>query len=246
MFFPGPTGWITAVAVKDFRHVFSAELFDVVRAVDVAKARVAQFEDRQHGGLKVERRAAELFACRDSSDGFFRVGRVREWLSSCSLVLLVAARRRVMDLERSNPGTVSLRTPAEGQTMDAFRKGWQATAYRALRQGVGALCLHARRRLDRWNVAVLPGHRLDVWTANVSAIRLDSAAGNGGGSPRFLQWLAHQPPLPVCGMLRPQLRHWGGLHRALRPCLPQPLRPPTLPSSPGALASARHFLGVGM
>jgi hypothetical protein len=42
------------------------------------------------------------------------------------------------------------------------RKEWQARAYNTLRDAHpdGALHMHLRKRLDRWNIHILPGHRI--------------------------------------------------------------------------------------
>ena len=166
--FPGPTAWITSAAMKDLKHVFTAELFDVAQASIAAQARVARFEDRRHGGLQVGRRAAALRALSDSPAHSLRGARLREWVASCSLVVLDEAQRKIRDLEQS-----TLRTPAEGMTPEAFRRGWQARAYRALRQAgsSGALHMHARRKLDRWHIDVLPGRRVDRWIAGITAVK---------------------------------------------------------------------------
>ena len=54
----------------------------------------------------------------------------------------------------------------DGEAPRLQKTGWQARATRQLRPSAEPLLTHMRRRLDRWKVEILPGHRCDMFVRN--------------------------------------------------------------------------------
>ena len=147
--FPGPTGWITAGCLKDQEALgLQWKLGDVQASALAAKARVTRFEAQ--GELHVHSRAKRLEGLDSIAGGLSRLGWLERWRPRCFLSQLAAADREVAQLIRASP-TADLRLEV--------RSGWQRRITTLCRPPSGAAALHLRRRLDRWDIKTLPGHR---------------------------------------------------------------------------------------
>ena len=88
------------------------------------------------------------------------------------LVTLATSKYKVLQIDRATPGGGSLAAPpVDGDALE-FRKGWQAKAYVAFgRCRQGYFCRSARRRLERWSIAVPPGRQVERFINGAAAWR---------------------------------------------------------------------------
>ena len=134
----------------------------MLAAALAARARVAMHEDAQHGGLHVQRRARDLRQVWMSADDMGRSAVYADWIQGNFLFSLEAAIDAVRQREHELSTTSSLLRP--GQASSQGRAGWQARASKVLHQSTEAEArVHIRKRLDRWQLTILPGHRVERW-----------------------------------------------------------------------------------
>ena len=164
--FRGPPGWMTAGFLKGMKiAAFPIELPDIHASSWAARARVAVHENSAHGGLQIARRARSMRLQISSAGGHFCPAYCSAWLSSCFIFSLDSAWTR---LQESGPdGRLMLQVGREEHRRD----GWQARAIKLLsvRRDL-EVQHHARRRLDKWNIQVLPGRRVARWLRSVRAV----------------------------------------------------------------------------
>lgn len=155
---PGPSGWITPDSLRLLREYGMVNEFASLSAcATAAAARTHRFEDIQGGGLRVGQRLRGLQDRLRDADGVDL--RHLTWIRGCALFTLAAA---TDEIGRVGPaGGWGLPGGVGDHAVDATaRRQLQRRMVQALRPD-GALALaHARRRLDRWTIPLLPGHRV--------------------------------------------------------------------------------------
>jgi len=121
---------------------------------------MAMHEDFAGGGLKVAARTDLLLRLFGHADNMERAWTWRLWLGSSVIVRLRTSLGVMLRMEAGSAVPRPLARPCGDYDPAQFKAGWQARAY-ALHRGdcPTPLLRHARRRLDRWRVAALPGHR---------------------------------------------------------------------------------------
>ena len=151
---PGPMGWMVPSCLKDAKHVgFPMELMDMAAVAIAAKARVVFFENMAHGGLGITRRAARFQTIGGDGRSFRHVGWVNTWSGNSFFFTLERARNAY--LKRCSSDSVE----ANGSNKQL---GWQRKATHIVRSvPKGTSTIHLRRRLDRWKIQVLQGHRVE-------------------------------------------------------------------------------------
>jgi len=155
---PGPSDWINADTLRTLASLgMACEFASLAACATAAAARTYKFENHAWGGLRVQRR------CRQLMDRFHREDEVSlrhaAWIRSCSLFTLAAAAEEVSGAERAAGGETPLMD--EPPDMDAgARRTWQRRVVRAMRPDGAPALAHARRRLDRWAIPLLPGRRV--------------------------------------------------------------------------------------
>ena len=159
--FPGPRGWIDTCTLKRATDLhFPKNLCDIRCSAVACRARVAMFENHMHGGLQVVTRARALRQVIGDHDNMFRVNRFRGWLTSNFLLSLDGSMDELRHVERS----LGIGSSLLHDTSEEARQGWQARASRLVRQRCQlSPMMHVRRKLDRWQVRTLPGHRANHW-----------------------------------------------------------------------------------
>ena len=136
---------------------FPAELPDLHATVVAAKGRVQRFENEAHGGLNVAARVRRFRAVQNNSDFLGRFVMWSGWFDSGFLVRFAQATDdiRIADSRRAQHQLLFGSTSADTVT----KQLWQLTAVATLRAAGHKAELHLRRRLDRWQLTILPGHR---------------------------------------------------------------------------------------
>jgi len=159
--FPGSKDWISAAALHSAKRLsLPCNLVNLESIAIASQARMAMHEDFVNGGLRVEARADSLTRTFGVADNMERAWTWRSWLETSIVLRLRASLGTVLRLEAGSNAPHALARPRGDYILAEFRAGWQARAY-ALHRGdcPTPLLRHARRRLDRWRVAALPGHR---------------------------------------------------------------------------------------
>ena len=149
---PGPTGWMVPNCLKDAKHVgFPIELADMAAVSIAAKARVAFFENEAHGGLNITRRVACFQTVAGDDCSVQHIGWVSTWASNSFFYTLERARNTYLN-----------KCSGTGEAMGSSKQlGWQRKATQIVRSvPKGTSTVHLRRRLDRWDVQALQGHRV--------------------------------------------------------------------------------------
>jgi hypothetical protein len=157
--FPGPTGWMTADAMKSLKHIgFKAELSDISSRCIAAQARTLRHENTAHGGLRIRSRHRALVSRLNEAE-LPTDSRWRAWIENNFLYTLRRAETTLRAAETKMRTEVSL---LDGTGIEQQRAGWQARAQSVIRDAhhTGALQAHLRKRLDRWHLDILPGHRV--------------------------------------------------------------------------------------
>ena len=153
--FPGPRSWITAGCLKHLQALgFPSQLLDIQSNAIAAKIRVYKFENLAHGGLQVATRVAQLRAIVDLPVNAVRRARLLPWLDKLFLFNLQKAVEGYRNLACRQ--TVPLDN--EAVVTDA-RTRFQATVRASIASSPAPAFVHLRRRLDRWKIPTLPGHR---------------------------------------------------------------------------------------
>ena len=160
---PGPKDWISTGFLKGMTTAFfPKELPDLQLSSVAARARVATHEDALHGGLRVRHRARDLRRVMHAADNSFHVGRFAQWLKGNFLFSLEAATDTLQKREQHLRHDTSMMY-SEGLP-NQERQGWQARATKVLVSGNEVEArVHIRKRLDRWQIATLPSHRVERW-----------------------------------------------------------------------------------
>jgi hypothetical protein len=166
--FPGPTGWMTAAAMKSFKKIgFQAELPDITARCTAAQARTLRHENSAHGGLRIisRHRALSRRLLLLPANSCWRV-----WIENNFIFTLHRAEGLLRTAENIMQTEFSLLD--RGTAAEQQRIGWQARAYRIIRDAhpSGALQAHLRKRLDRWCIDILPGHRVTRATAALAEL----------------------------------------------------------------------------
>ena len=159
--FPGARGWASSVLMRHLRSLgFAAELPCAASASLGARCRVHRWEDADNGGLRIRHRFYLLTMATASSPYLDRAGLWRSWLDGNFFAHLQDARRQLA--EKAEASGVSIATLLQGASPVPVPRGrWQKQAGLLLRPPEPlALDRHLRRRLDRWDVPVLQGHRV--------------------------------------------------------------------------------------
>ena len=161
--FPGPNDWISTSFLTCLKITgFPRELPDMQAISMAARARVATHEDARYGGLEVQKRAQLLRRNLQSAEETPRLAYFADWINGNFLFSLESAMKALEHKERVLRLDVSLLLH-EGLPEQA-RVGWQARATKILRENKEPDArVHIRRRLDRWQIATLPGHRVERW-----------------------------------------------------------------------------------
>ena len=164
--FRGPPGWMTTGFLKGMKSAaFPIELPDIRAGSVAARARVAVHENATHGGLQIARRARSLRLHMASAGGHFCPAYCGAWLRSCFILSLESAWALLW--ESGPDGKLMLQAGRE----EHHRDGWQARAIKLLSaRNPLEVQRHVRRRLDRWNIQVLPGRRVARWLESMKAV----------------------------------------------------------------------------
>ena len=171
MLFPGGRGWMTPGCLKNLKALsFPTELPDLHRCALAAKDRVHKFENALQGGLKISaqiRRFGDLGA---SGDNLIRGTRFPEWFNNLIIFNLIAAYAEFAGEERIGLAE----TPSilgHEELPEQCRDEWQAQAFERISLFMQtAAHQHLRRRLDRWNIPTLEGHRCNRAMASLETL----------------------------------------------------------------------------
>ncbi len=151
--FPGPTAWMLPQCIKDMAHLhYPAALADMSATSQAAKIRVIRFENAQHGGLDVHRRANRLMDRYEVNCSLNHVAWCKEWGRHSFILNLMKADNDFTQLIRRTPhNTIDI----------SIRENFQRRITPLFKSVVaGAAMIHLRRRMDRWSrMTTLPGHR---------------------------------------------------------------------------------------
>lgn len=126
---------------------------DVAAIAPAAKARVVRFENAADGGLEIQVRAHRLRGLHHDDDcSFAHVDWCRSWAKRSFLINLSTAHT---DFHHKLRG----REEAVGDLQK--REGWQSRVAKVFTSvPIGQSTIHLRRRMDRWKLLTLPGHRV--------------------------------------------------------------------------------------
>ena len=158
LLFKGPTGWMTPGCLRAAKHLgLPAELPDLRVVTLAAKCRVHRYENAKAGGLNATERAEELErVVRTSAAADIPLDWL-PWLCGSFLRKLADAHE---ELQARDPGCERARALA-GTDPAARKTQWQRACVVVLRPPhIEQALRHLRRRLDRWEVEALPGHRV--------------------------------------------------------------------------------------
>ena len=151
--FPGPTGWMTPGCLKDLKYLHLPKaLTDVAAIAPAAKARVVRFENAADGGLDIQARAHRLRELPQDGCSLAHMGWWMTWAKRSFIINLSTAHTDSCQQIRGRENIVG-----DLQT----REGWQGRVAKVFSSvTIGHSTLHLRRRLDRWKLVTLPGHRV--------------------------------------------------------------------------------------
>ena len=161
LLFPGPRCWISANALRGLKHIgFTTQLPDLHSLAAAAKCRVARYEDIAHGGLHITSRLQALRY--DRTHGNFSLRSIvwYRWYNEGFLANLADARGKLR-AKVGTEGNLLGRMRGDISDPDNVRRQWQKTC-RSVLESPSAVHVvrHLRRRLDRWAMPLLPGHRV--------------------------------------------------------------------------------------
>ena len=161
LLFPGPRNWISAGALRGLKHIgFSDQLPDLHSLAAGAKCRVARYENALHGGLQLSNRVVELRRARVHGEFALRSAVWYRWYETSPLENLTCARESLRSKIGAEANLVNF---MNGNVEDptVVRQQWQKASRLVLeRSAISAVELHLRRRLDRWDLHLLAGHRV--------------------------------------------------------------------------------------
>ena len=136
--------------MKDLKALhFPIVLPDIEAIALAAKARVCKQENLKHGGLHVRRRAASIRETRLRADRASTLIWTQDWYHQNFFFKLEHAGEKVERL-LINTETVQPSGCSYQGYITKIIRGLPCTAART----------HLRKRLDRWNLSTLPGHRV--------------------------------------------------------------------------------------
>ena len=184
---PGPTDWMTAGPLKaltDFGMNF--EFASLSACATAAAARAFKFENYVNGGLRARERRQQLSNRFFHSDGLALS--MVPWARSGSLFRLVDAAEELAAAEQArglDATILGVDASDEGE-----RRSWQRRAVVILRPlGSASLALaHARRRLDKWVIPLLPARRP---ARMIAVCQLITARGTPRISAAFIRTAFH-------------------------------------------------------
>ena len=151
--FPGPTACIVPSCLKDARYLhLPIALMDMQAVATAAKVRALRCENLADGGLQVTMRAGRLLENCHGDCSLMHFHWCRTWAQNSFLFHLREADNDLRRKLRANPGA---------DVILHKREGLQKRICNFCRTtDVGDACQHLRRRLDRWALSTLPGHRV--------------------------------------------------------------------------------------
>ncbi len=151
--FPGPTAWILPSALKDAKYLhLPIALVDMHAIATAAKVRVLRCENQAEGGLRISSRADKLLQYFGDDCSLGHSLWCENWGRKSFFFSLRDADSEVRCKLRSCPGTdlmLHKRLGLQKRVSDFCR----STCF-------GDAGHHLRRRLDRWSMETLPGHRV--------------------------------------------------------------------------------------
>ena len=159
--FPGARGWATPTLLQSLKDLgFPAEMPDFAAAALGAKCRVHRWEDAACGGLLVRRRLQRLTSMADGSQFPARIVIWRDWINGNFFANLHRAQRQLADA--ADTAHLSVDLLLQGSSAEPVpKRSWQKKCCQVLRCGDAfGLHQHLRRRLERWRIPLLPGHRV--------------------------------------------------------------------------------------
>jgi len=135
-----------------------------MRAVSVAaKIRVLRWENQGEGGLQCVQRAWQLLTDGAASVSLMHSSWCQKWGRNSFLIHLRNADRELRQKLRSSPG-VDLRLQHKPEFQKRLTQFCRSTV-------PGDADHHLRRRLDKWNLNTLPGHRLQRARRNLEVLK---------------------------------------------------------------------------
>ncbi|MBM3946426.1 MAG: hypothetical protein FJ315_03360, partial [SAR202 cluster bacterium] len=164
---PGPAHWIRPADLRSLRQTYHFPLnFVDLRATSVAaRFRVMHRTALASGGLRVRQRLRRLESARSASDALVRQARWAQWFRQPMLALLEAARTEMKELGHSCESLeASLARGPRPHTQATARlvhRGLQRAAVSAVAATArSADQLRLRRRLERWDLPLVPRIRV--------------------------------------------------------------------------------------
>ena len=173
--FPGPRGWCPPDVMRHLTDIgFPLSLPDMSRYADAAKCRVVRWEAVARGGLQVRRRHEALQRRFERSDFLGRRALWQGWLSSNFFSNLVQAHDKLVNVAVSKGLRIRDLLQRDGEAA-VPKEQWQRRCAAALVPASGSvhgvpLLLHLRRHLDRWQLPLLPGRRVQRACAALAAL----------------------------------------------------------------------------
>ena len=159
--FPGARGWATPGLLQQLKSLgFASEVPDPVAVALGAKCRVYRWENIAHGGLHLARRARRLAQAFSSTMHLDRAVAWRSWFDKSFFSNVMRAQHRLEATAATKHLSVGLLL--QGAAKDPTPKShWQRRCSEILRlHDVAGLHHHLRKRIDRWPLRTLPGHRV--------------------------------------------------------------------------------------
>jgi len=160
--FPGARGWTAPVLMRSLREIGFSNAMPDMRSMAVgAKYRVHRWEDARHGGLRVRRRLRSITATRTGSIYIVRTAHWRSWFEDNFFAQLQRAQQELADMAGARNLTIEALMQGTS-TSPTPREHWQKRSSQLLRQPDPAgIEIHLRRRLDRWEMQLPQGRRVD-------------------------------------------------------------------------------------
>ena len=159
--FPGTPGWTSPSLMQNLRSLgFPGELPSLDAMALGAKCRVHNWEDRKDGGLQIRRRLRRLTATANITEFPLRAAHWRSWLTGNFFAFLQQAHDKLSDMAADRG--ISIEALLQGtDEVPVPKNKWQKRCTILFsRPDPRCLDRHLRRRLDRWTIPALPGHRI--------------------------------------------------------------------------------------
>ena len=203
--FRGPTGWTVPVVLRNLRALgFHMEIPNMRSYASAAQCRVYRFDNVGRGGLHIRDRVHALQAAARRSPYVSRVATWSQWFDTNFITNLYGSWKSLLGAD-SHFARQGVRA-ADGRIRAPPQ--WQRQAVGILHiPDQSGLFVHLRRRLDKWDVPVLPGRRVDRLVLHMKALTNDvpprvlaaalRTACDGWCSARRFQ---QERPCPFCGL----------------------------------------------